>query len=866
MTESVDIIPVNIEKEIRQSYMDYAMSVIIGRALPDVRDGLKPVHRRILFAQRELGNRWNTAYKKSARVVGDVIGKYHPHGDSAVYDALVRLAQDFNMRVPLVDGQGNFGSIDGDPAAAMRYTEVRMARVARELLADIDKETVDWDPNYDDTIEEPTVLPTRIPNLLVNGSSGIAVGMSTNIPPHNLGEVISGTLALIENPQIGVEELMEHIPGPDFPTAGIMYGADGLRKAYTNGRGKVKMRARAEIEEMETSGKSRIIITELPYQVNKARLIEKIARLVKEDRVDGITDLRDESDRDGMRVVVELRRDVIPEVVLNNLFKMTQMQATFGIIMLAIVHGQPKEMGLKEVLTHFVDFRRDVVTRRTLFDLRQNEERAHILEGLKIALDHLDEVIALIRSSASPTEAREGLMENFALSHRQAQAILQMRLQKLTGLEREKILSELEEVRIEIERLRGILADEKKLMAVIVEELEEVRDQYADERRTEILPDVTELSKLDLIAEEEMVVTLSHHGYVKRTPLAEYRAQHRGGRGKRGMGTKDEDFVTDMFVASTHTNLLIFTSVGKVYKLMVHELPRGSRTTRGKAVINLLPIEKNEKIKAILPFDDFEEGKNIVTATRRGVVKKTKLMDYANVHSGGILAMGFKTEDDELIDVRVTEGDDRLFLASAEGQSICFHESDVRAMGRTAAGVFGMRFRDGDELVGMDVITADDQESTVLTVTERGYGKRSPIDEYRIQGRGGMGVVTVKTNERNGKLVGVRIVEEEDELLVVTDKGQILRTRVHQISTYGRNTQGVTVMNLAKDEKVVSIAALQPEEEDEEEGQEMATSQEGEEEGSEPAQAPESGESGHQEEGSEEEEASVEDGADDGEE
>ena len=815
MTENADIIPINIEEEIRQSYMDYAMSVIIGRALPDVRDGLKPVHRRILFAQRELGNRYNTAYKKSARVVGDVIGKYHPHGDSAVYDALVRLAQDFNMRVPLVDGQGNFGSVDGDPAAAMRYTEVRMAKVAQELLADIEKETVDWVPNYDDTIEEPAVLPTRIPNLLVNGSSGIAVGMSTNIPPHNLEEVINGVLALIEDPELDSLGLMEHIPGPDFPTAGIMYGDDGLRSAYTKGRGIVKMRARTEIEEDEKTGKSSIIVTELPYQVNKARLIEKIAALVRDKKLDGVTDLRDESDRDGMRIVISLRRDVIAEVMLNNLYKMTAMQSSFGIIMLAIVHGQPRVMSLKEVLNYFIDFRRDVVTRRTLFDLRKNEERAHILEGLEIALDHLDEVIALIRASASPDEAREGLMSRFELSEAQAQAILNMRLQKLTGLERDRILSELAEVRAEIERLRGILADEKKLMAVIVEELEAVREEYSDERRTQILHGVTELSKLDLIAEEEMVVTLSHHGYVKRTPLAEYRAQHRGGKGKRGMGTKDEDFVTDMFVASTHTNLLIFTSVGKVYKLMVHELPRGSRTTRGKAVINLLPIEKKEKIKAILPFEDFEEGKNIVTATRKGVIKKTKLMDYANVHSGGILAMGFKTDDDELISVRVTEGDDRIFLASSGGQSICFHESDVRAMGRTAAGVFGMRFTDGDELVGMDVIAAGDEDSTILTITERGYGKRTDIEEYPTQGRGGKGVVTIKTSDRNGKLVGVRVVDDEHELLLVSDQGQILRTRVHQISTYGRNTQGVRVMSLSDDEAVASIAALVPEDEEE---------------------------------------------------
>lgn len=828
MTDSVSIIPINIEEEIRQSYMDYAMSVIIGRALPDVRDGLKPVHRRILFAQHELGNRWNAAYKKSARIVGDVIGKYHPHGDSSVYDALVRLAQDFNMRVPLVDGQGNFGSVDGDPAAAMRYTEVRMARVAQELLSDIDKETVEWIPNYDDTIEEPAVLPTRIPNLLINGSSGIAVGMSTNIPPHNLGEVIRGTLALIENPEIDVEGLMQHIPGPDFPTAGIMYGARGLRDAYAEGRGIIKMRARAIIEEDEKRGKSSIVVTELPYQVNKARLIEKIAELARDKRLEGITDLRDESDRDGMRIVIELRRDMIPAVVLNNLYKMTAMQSSFGIIMLAIVHGQPRIMSLKEVLNHFIDFRRDVVTRRTIYELRKAEERAHILEGLKIALDHLDEVIALIRASASPNEAREGLMSRFALSERQSQAILDMRLQKLTGLERDKILEELAEVLAEIDRLRGILADEKKLMAVIVEELNEVLDAYADERRTEILHNVTELSDLDLIAEEDMVVTLSHAGYIKRTPLSEYRAQHRGGRGKRGMDTKDEDFVTDMFVASTHTNLLIFTSVGKVYKLMVHELPQGSRTTRGKAVINLLPIAQDEKIKAILPFEEFEEGRYIVTATRQGVIKKTDLMAYANVHAGGIIALGFKDDDDELISVRATGGDDRIFLASSDGQAICFHEEDVRPMGRVAAGVYGMRFREGDTLVGMDVVPAGDDHSTILTITERGYGKRTVLDEYPLQRRGGKGVVTIKTNERNGMLVGIRVVDDTNELMMITDKGQVLRTRVEQISTYGRNTQGVRVMSLDDDELVVSIAALVAEEEDEElEGEVLAEGGEG---------------------------------------
>jgi DNA gyrase subunit A len=813
MTESVSIIPVNIEEEIRQSYMDYAMSVIIGRALPDVRDGLKPVHRRILFAQHELGNRWNAAYKKSARVVGDVIGKYHPHGDSAVYDALVRMAQDFNMRVPLVDGQGNFGSVDGDPAAAMRYTEVRMARIAQELLADIEKDTVDWVPNYDDTLAEPSVLPTKVPNLLINGSSGIAVGMSTNIPPHNLGEVVNGVLAVIDNPDIELDELMGHIPGPDLPTAGVIYGARGLRDAYATGRGIIRMRARAEVEEDEKRGKSSIIVTELPYQVNKARLIEKIAELVRDKKIDGITDLRDESDRDGMRIVVELRRDVIPGIVLNNLYKMTTMQSSFGIIMLAIVHGQPQVMALKEVLNHFIDFRRDVVTRRTIFELNKALERAHILEGLKIALDHLDEVIALIRASASPAEARDGLMSRFDLSERQAQAILDMRLQKLTGLERDKILEELAEIRAEIERLRLILADEGELMRVIKEELVFVRDTYSSPRLTEILHNVSELSELDLIAEEDMVVTLSHQGYVKRTPLSEYRAQHRGGRGKRGMETKEEDFVTDMFVASTHTNLLIFTSVGKVYKLMVHELPLGSRTTRGKAVVNLLPVTAGETIKAILPFEEFEQGRSIVTATRKGIVKKTELMAYANVHSGGIIAMSFKDEDDELISVRSTTGNDHIFLASRQGQAIRFHEDDVRSMGRSAAGVFGMRFRDGDELVGMEVLGAEDgQEATILTITANGFGKRTLTEEYPFQGRGGMGVLTIKTNARNGDLVGVRVVSDGDELMLITDKGQVLRTRVNQISTYGRNTQGVRIMTLDEGESVVSIATLHAEE------------------------------------------------------
>ncbi len=817
MTDPANVIPVNIEDEIRHSYLDYAMSVIIGRALPDVRDGLKPVHRRILYAQHELGNRYNSAYKKSARIVGDVIGKYHPHGDSAVYDALVRMAQDFNMRVPLVDGQGNFGSVDGDPAAAMRYTEVRMARVAQDLLADIDKDTVEWVPNYDDSEQEPDVLPTKVPNLLVNGSSGIAVGMSTNIPPHNIKEVIDATVALIENPDLEVSDLMEHIPGPDFPTAGVIYGADGIRSAYETGRGIVRMRARVDIEVDPRTDKPRLIITELPYQVNKARLIEKIAHLVRDKKVDGITDIRDESDREGMRVVIELRRDVLPEIVLNNLFKATQMQSSFGIIMLAIVNGQPKEMSLKEVLRHFIDFRRDVVTRRTIYDLGKAEDRAHILEGLKIALDWLDEVIELIRGSDSPSEAQKGLMERFELSERQADAILQMRLQKLTGLEREKIISELEEVRERIQYYRSLLADEAMMMGVIKDELSEVRETYKDERRTEILYEVSEISLEDLIAEEDMVVTLSQQGYIKRTPADEYRAQRRGGRGKRGMGTKDEDFVTDMFVASTHTNILIFTSVGKLYKLRTHELPLGSRTTKGKAVVNLLPLEEDETVQTILPADDFEEGKNVVFATRQGMIKKTELLAYQNVHSGGIIALNLR-EGDELVAVRLSDGDDQIFMATRQGQAIRFTEDDARTMGRVATGVIGIRFKDEDDwLVGMEVLPKVEEDHTILTITENGYGKRTAIDEYPLQGRGGRGVITMKVNDRNGPLVEARLVHDDDQLMLITDSGQILRTRVGEISTYGRNTQGVKVMVTDEDETVVSIARLQETEEPDEE-------------------------------------------------
>ncbi len=830
-TESPNIIPVNIEDEIRHSYLDYAMSVIIGRALPDVRDGLKPVHRRILYAMHELGNRWNASYKKSARVVGDVIGKYHPHGDSAVYDALVRMAQDFNMRLPLVDGQGNFGSIDGDRAAAMRYTEVRMARATTEFLGDIDKDTIEWVPNYDDSLREPAVLPTKIPNLLINGSSGIAVGMSTNIPPHNLTEIVNATMALIDNPELETLELMNIVPGPDFPGGGIIYGARGIKEAYETGRGIIRIRARTEFEDMK-NGKTRIVVNELPFQVNKAKLLEKIADLVRDKRIDGITDLRDESDRTGMRMVIELRKDVLPDVVLNNLFKMTAMQSSFGIIMLAIVHGQPRVMPLKEVLNHFIDFRRDVVTRRTIFELKQAQARAHILEGLKIALDNIDEIIALIRASANVETARNGLMDTFGLSERQAQAILDMRLQKLTGLERDKILEELKEVLAEIDRLRAILADETKLMGLIKEELQNVLDLYGDERRTEIVFDAGEIDVLDLIAEEAMVVTFSHQGYVKRTPVTEYRAQRRGGKGRRGMATKDEDFVEDLFVATTHTQILIFTTIGKVYKLMVYELPPGGPTVKGKPIVQLLSLEEHEKVKAVVPIEDFDEGQFIMSATRNGIVKKTALDAYKNVHAGGIRALGLKDED-ELISVRLVEPNDTIFLVSKQGQSIRFNEEDARSMGRTAAGVFGMRFYEDDALVSMEVIPSEPKEGVrVLTLTENGYGKRTEIEEYPIQGRGGKGVITIKASDRNGVVVGATLVNEGDQLMVITDQGQLIRTRVDEISIYGRNTQGVRVMNIGDDESIVSFARIREEdlEEDEEgvEGEEGAAPVDGE--------------------------------------
>lgn len=809
MTDKPNIIPINIEDEIRNSYLDYAMSVIIGRALPDVRDGLKPVHRRILFAQHELGNRWNASHKKSARVVGDVIGKYHPHGDSAVYDALVRLAQPWNMRAPLIDGQGNFGSVDGDSAAAMRYTEVRMSKITQEFLGDINKNTVAWGPNYDDSLKEPLVLPTKVPNLLINGSSGIAVGMSTNIPPHNPTEVIDAVIALIDNPEIDILDIMKIIPGPDFPTAGKIYGAVGIKKAYQTGRGIVKMRAKADVE-TDAKGRQKVVVTELPFQVNKARLIEKIADLVRDKRLEGIRDLRDESDRDGMRMVIELKRDAVPEVIINNLFKMTAMQSSFGIIMLAIVNGQPKVMDLKEVLEHFVDFRRDVVTRRTIFELDQALARAHILEGLKIALDNLDAVIALIRASKNPAIAKEGLISNFELSAIQAQAILEMRLQKLTGLERDKIIAELEEIQTEIARLRGILADDVTMMRVIKEELVEMRALYPSERLTEIIYDVTEIGMEDLIVEETMVVTITHQGYVKRTPVADYRAQRRGGKGRRGMGTKEEDFVEEMFVSSTHTAILVFTSKGKVYKRKVYELPLGSPTTKGKPFVQILPFAEGEKVRAVLQINEFDEPETyVVTATKNGVVKRTALIQYQNVNKSGIIALKLK-DGDELDTVKLSRDGDWIFLASRTGQSIRFEQSKARAMGRTSAGVFGMRFKsDTDTLASMDVIPKDfDPEMKLLTITSNGYGKRTDIDEYSVQGRGGTGNITIKTTDRNGEVVGARLVGPNDEIMLITDHGQIIRTRVSEISVIGRNTQGVRIMNTDDNEHIVSFARI----------------------------------------------------------
>ncbi len=803
-------IPVLIEDEMRRSYLDYAMSVIIGRALPDARDGLKPVHRRILYAMQELGCTYDKPYKKSARVVGDVIGKYHPHGDVAVYDALVRMAQDWSMRYPLVDGQGNFGSMDGDSPAAMRYTEARMSRLAGELLSDLDKDTVDFGPNYDESLREPKVLPARYPNLLVNGSSGIAVGMATNIPPHNLGEAINATIALIRNREISDADLMAIMPGPDFPTGGFIYGRRGIESAFLYGRGSITMRARAIVEKHPRTGRCALIVTELPYQVNKANLIENIAGLVRDKKLDGISDLRDESDRDGMRIVIELKRDEIPEVVLNNLYKHTQMQLNFGCNLLALIDGQPKRCGVRELLLHFVDHRRQVVTRRCLFELAKARARAHILEGLLIALDRIDEVIALIRASRTTQDAKSGLIQTFGLSEKQAQAILEMRLQRLTGLERDKIRAEYDEVQATIARLRAILADEKLLMQVIVEELEGVRDQYADERRTEIMDETAELSVEDLITEEDMVVTISNAGYIKRNPVSLYRAQRRGGKGKTAMTTKDEDFVAQLMVASTHDYLLFFSNRGRVFRKKVYEVPQAGRAARGKAIVNLLPVEKGERISATLAIREFDDEHFIVMATRNGLVKKTRLGEFRNIRSSGIIAINLD-EGDDLIGVRVSNGEQEIMLASSGGKAIRFSESDVRPMGRATRGVTGMRMPEGTHVIAMTLAA---ERATLLAVSENGYGKRTPLEEYHCQHRGGQGVFTLKTGGRNGAMVVALQVVNEDQVMMMTDTGRLVRIRMDGVSVIGRNTQGVKLIDCGPAERVIGAVRVAEKQED----------------------------------------------------
>ncbi|ENM5775535.1 DNA topoisomerase (ATP-hydrolyzing) subunit A [Vibrio mimicus] len=864
-----EITPVNIEDELRSSYLDYAMSVIVGRALPDVRDGLKPVHRRVLFAMNVLGNDWNKAYKKSARVVGDVIGKYHPHGDSAVYDTIVRMAQPFSLRYMLVDGQGNFGSIDGDSAAAMRYTEVRMSKIAHELLADLDKETVDYVPNYDGTEQIPAVLPTKIPNLLINGSSGIAVGMATNIPPHNLGEVIDGCLAYIDNEAITIDELMDYIPGPDFPTAALISGRKGIIDAYKTGRGKVYMRSKAEIE-TDKNGKETIIVSEIPYQVNKARLIEKIAELVKEKKVEGISALRDESDKDGMRIVIECKRDAVGEVVLNNLYANTQLQTTFGINMVALDNGQPKLFNLKEMLKCFVDHRREVVTRRTIFELRKARERAHILEGLALALANIDEIIELIRHATTPAEAKEGLIARgwdlgnvaamleragtdaarpewlepqygirdgkYFLTEQQAQAILDLRLHKLTGLEHEKILDEYKQLLEEIAALMHILASTERLMEVIREELEAIRAGFSDARRTEITAATHDIDMEELIAREDVVVTLSHEGYVKYQLLSDYEAQRRGGKGKSATKMKEEDYIERLLVANTHDNILLFSTRGKTYRMKVYQLPLASRTARGKPIVNLLPLEENERITAILPVTEFSEDKFIFMATGDGTVKKTSLDQFANVRSNGLIALNLRDED-SLIGVDITDGESEIMLFSKFGKVVRFKESEettvvdengqpvldengqpeikfkgVRPMGRTAAGVRGMKLADGDQVVSLIVPKA---EGDVLTVTENGYGKRTSLSEYPTKGRGTQGVVSIKVSERNGSVVGAVQVAEGDEFMMITNAGTLVRTRVAEVSQVGRNTQGVTLIRTSEGESVVGLQRIDEIEESE---------------------------------------------------
>jgi DNA gyrase subunit A len=797
-----------IEDEMRSSYLDYAMSVIVGRALPDVRDGLKPVHRRILYGMNEMGLGHNRSYRKSAKIVGEIMGNYHPHGDSAIYDTLVRMAQDFNMRYPLVDGQGNYGSMDGDSPAAMRYTEARMTKLAEEMLADIDKETVDFGPNYDESRQEPLVLPTKVPNLLINGAGGIAVGYATNIPTHNIGEVIDGLLLLLESPDVTVAQLMKKIPGPDFPTAGFIYGMSGIKEAYETGRGLLALRAKVVVETDERTERERLIVTEIPYQVNKAKLIEKIAELIQEDRIKGISDLRDESsDREGVRVVIELKRNEIPLVVLNNLYKHTQLETTFGVIMLALVNNRPEVLNLKQILHHFLEHRREVVVRRTTYELRKAEERAHILEGLKIALDNLDAVIALIRRSQSPDEARTGLMRQFTLSEIQANAILDMRLQRLTQLERAKLVEEYQEVLKQIEYLKSVLASEGLVRSIIKDELTQLREDYRDDRRTQIVKEEAEISLEDLIAEEEVVVTISHAGYIKRNAASLYRAQRRGGKGKIGMGIKDEDFVETLLTASTHDTLLFFTDAGKVFWLKVHEIPEASRAAKGKALVNLLALGGSEKVTATLAVKDYPADRFVVMATKKGVIKKTELSAYSNPRQGGIIALGLE-DGDRLIGVQVTDGQREILLGTKQGITIRFSESDVRPMGRTAYGVKGITLEEGNEVIGMETITPD-STTAILTVTEGGYGKRTPVGEYRVQGRGGKGIISVKTTERNGLAVGFLQVRDGDEIMLMAAQGKVLRCKVGDIREIGRNTQGVRILDLdGDDDRVVAVARL----------------------------------------------------------
>src|SRR6516164_6043031 len=808
--------PVNIEDEMKRSYMDYAMSVIIGRALPDARDGLKPAHRRVLYGMKTMGLSSTRGYRKCAKIVGEVMGNFHPHGDASIYDTLVRLAQDFNMRYPIVDGQGNFGSIDGDPPAAMRYTEARLEALADDMMTDLDKETVDFAPNYDETTEEPTVLPAPFPNLLVNGSAGIAVGMATNVPPHNLREVIDGCIWLIQNTHLKdndevvtrndkIKTLLNIIPGPDFPTAGYIVGRGGIVQAYTTGRGAILMRARSVTETNRKGDRTSIVFTEIPYQVNKAKLIERIADLVREKTIEGISDLRDESDRDGMRIVIELKRGEVPDVVLNNLYKHTPLQSSFGIIMLAIVGGRPKVMSLLELIESFVEFRREIVRRRTEFDLRKAEARYHILEGLRIAIDHLDAVITLIRSAKTVPEARDGLMTQFSLSQIQAQAILDMQLQRLTGLERQKILDELAELLKTIERLRAILASERLLMQIIVDELKHVRDKYGDDRRTQFLEGETgEINIEDLIAEEDMAITVTRTGYIKRTAISTYRNQRRGGKGRIGMRTRDEDFVSHLFVASTHAYIMIFSDRGRAYWLKVHEIPDVGPGGKGKSIANLVAMEEGERIAAMVAVKEFEEDKFVVMGTRKGAVKKTALSAFSNPRAGGIIAMGVE-EGDAVIAVQVTDGSGEIFIGTRNGMAIRFKEGDARPMGRTAYGVRGITLRDDDYVVAMEVVKPG---GTLLTVTEQGFGKRTEIDEYRVQSRGGVGIINIATTTKNGLVVGVAYVQEGDELLLITQQGMILRMATDDVRAIGRATQGVTLINIEADDKVVSIARL----------------------------------------------------------